>query len=76
MCIRDRDSFGLKNFASIFGLVNFFILPAALLGPPLVGISFDATGSYSTAFIWISGGFLVGCWAFIMAKPAGNFFSQ
>jgi MFS-type transporter involved in bile tolerance (Atg22 family) len=71
-----QDSFGLKNFASIFGLVNFFILPAALLGPPLVGISFDATGSYSTAFIWISGGFLVGCWAFIMAKPAGNFFSQ
>ncbi|MEC8945840.1 MAG: MFS transporter [Chloroflexota bacterium] len=71
-----QDSFGLKNFARIFWLVNFFILPAALLGPPLVGISFDATGSYSTAFIWISGGFLVGCWAFIMAKPAGNFFSQ
>ncbi len=70
-----QDTFGLKNFASIFGLVNFFILPAALLGPPLVGISFDSTGSYSTAFIWISVGFLVACWAFIMAKPAGKFFS-
>ena len=70
-----QDTFGLKNFASIFGLVNFFILPAALLGPPLVGISFDSTGSYSTAFIWISVGFLIACWAFFMAKPTGKFFS-
>lgn len=64
-----QDTFGLKAFASIFGLVNFFILPAALFGPPLVGMSFDATGGYTTAFLTISALFVVGAVFFAFAKP-------
>jgi MFS family permease len=64
-----QDTFGLKHFASIFGLVNFFILPAALIGPPLVGVSYDMTGGYSLAFLIICVGFIIGCIAFFLAKP-------
>lgn len=64
-----QDTFGLKHFASIFGLVNFFILPAALIGPPLVGVSYDITGGYSLAFIIICVGFIIGSIAFFLAKP-------
>jgi MFS family permease len=64
-----QDTFGNKAFGGIFGMLNFFMLGSALVGPPLVGLSFDATGSYQTAFLAISGLFAVGAAAMWFAKP-------
>src|SRR3546814_662053 len=45
-----QETFGLASFGTIFGAISFLTLGAPLIGPPLVGASFDATGSYQTAF--------------------------
>ncbi len=63
------DTFGTRAFATIFGLLNFFIMPAALIGPPLVGYSFDASSSYMLAFYGIAALLVVGAVAFYFAKP-------
>ena len=65
-----QDTFGLKAFGSIFGMVNFFILGAALVGPPLVGLSFDSWGTYSPAFMTLCGIFVVGGLVVAFARPA------
>ncbi len=68
-----QDTFGLRSFGTIFGLVNFFTLGAALVGPPLVGASFDASGSYIPAFVTVAVLFVFA--AAIIARahpPAGN----
>ncbi len=64
-----QNTFGLKAFGSIFGMLNFFILGAALLGPPLVGLSFDTWGSYSPAFLTLSVFFVVGAIVMAFAVP-------
>ncbi len=64
-----QNTFGLKAFGSIFGMLNFFILGAALLGPPLVGLSFDTWGSYSPAFLTLSVFFVVGALVIAFAAP-------
>ena len=64
-----QNTFGLRGFGSIFGLVNFFILGAALIGPPLVGLAFDTWGSYSQAFLALSAAFAVGAVVMAFAKP-------
>ncbi len=63
------DTFGIRAFATIFGLLSFLILPTALIGPPLVGYAFDQTGSYAIAFYVISVLLVVGSLALWFAKP-------
>ncbi len=63
------DTFGTRAFATIFGLLNFFILPAPLIGPPLVGYSVDVTGFYTIAFSAIAVLLIVGSVAFYFARP-------
>jgi uncharacterized membrane protein (DUF485 family) len=64
-----QETFGLLAFSVIFGLINFLTLASALIGPPLVGASFDATGSYQTAFLTISVLFVVAAVAISFARP-------
>ncbi len=64
-----QDTFGLRAFGTIFGLVNFFTLGAHLVGPPLVGISFDATGSYLPAFATVAALFVLGAAIIWQARP-------
>ncbi len=64
-----QDTFGLRAFGAIFGLVNFFTLGAALVGPPLVGASFDATGSYAPAFVTVAALFVLGAAVLWYARP-------
>ena len=64
-----QDTFGIKAFATIFGMVNFFILPTPLLGPLLVGKSFEDTGAYTVAFLVISVLLIIGSIAFYFARP-------
>lgn len=50
-----QDTFGLKFFGSIMGLVNMGMVVSFGLGPLLAGLSFDKTGSYSSAFLLAGG---------------------
>lgn len=42
--------FGAANYGRVMGMMNPVIMPLTLLGPPLAGMVFDATGSYQFAF--------------------------
>ena len=65
-----QETFGMRSFGTIFGMVNFLTLGAALVGPALVGMSFDATGSYQTAFTVIAGLFVVSAVVVTFVRPA------
>jgi MFS family permease len=44
------ESFGLKNFGTIAGLVGIFATMGSATGPILAGRIFDLTGAYTLAF--------------------------
>lgn len=67
-----QDTFGLRAFGMIFGLVNLFTLGAHLVGPPLVGASFDATGSYVPAFVTVAALFVLGGAVIWRARPPAD----
>ncbi len=45
------DCVGLKHYALIYGIMNIFSTLGAGIGMPLSGYIYDATGSYSYAFV-------------------------
>jgi cyanate permease len=47
--------FGLRAFGEIYGYVFAAFTLGGVIGPPLMGIGFDSTGSYSL----VLGGFVV-----------------
>ncbi|MDA1185234.1 MAG: MFS transporter [Acidobacteria bacterium] len=65
-----QETFGMLAFGTIFGMVNTLTLGAALVGPALVGMSFDATGSYQLAFTTIAGLFVVSAIIVSFVRPA------
>lgn len=69
MTLLVQETFGVREFATIFGLVNFFTQGASIVGPPLVGASFEATNSYSSAFAVIATLFVVGAVILFFATP-------
>jgi MFS family permease len=68
-----QDTFGLRAFGTIFGLVNLFTIGAALVGPPLVGASFDASGSYAPAFVTVAVLFVLAAAIIARARPPAAF---
>jgi MFS family permease len=64
-----QETFGLRAFGTIFGLVNFATLGTALAGPLFVGASFDATGSYRLAFMALSVAFIAAAFTVAFARP-------
>ncbi len=69
MTLLPLETFGIRAFASIFGLLSLLILPTALVGPPLTGYAFDVTGSYTIAFYVIAGLLVIGSIALWFAAP-------
>lgn len=69
MALLVQETFGLRAFGSVFGLVNLFTLGSSLVGPPIVGLVFDRTGSYAPAFLAIAAMFVVGAVAVAFARP-------
>ena len=69
MTLLPLETFGIRAFASIFGLLSLLILPTALIGPPLTGYSFDQTGSYTLAFYVIAALLVIGSFALWFAAP-------
>lgn len=43
--------YGPERVGSVMGLVSLALIPGSLGGPPILGISFDNTGSYLTGII-------------------------
>ena len=64
-----QETFGVREFATIFGLVNFFTQGASIVGPPLVGASFEATGGYELAFTVVAVLFVVAAALVFFAAP-------
>ena len=64
-----QETFGLRSYGTIFGLVNFATLGSALVGPLFVGASFEATGSYRLAFMALSGAFVLAAATVAFARP-------
>ncbi|MYD36341.1 MAG: MFS transporter [Dehalococcoidia bacterium] len=69
MTLLPLETFGIRAFASIFGLLSLLILPTALIGPPLTGYAFDVTGSYTIAFYVIAALLVIGSVALWFAAP-------
>ncbi len=69
MTLLVQETFGVREFATIFGLVNFFTQGASIVGPPLVGASFEATGGYGAAFTVIATLFVVAAALLVFAAP-------
>ena len=65
-----QETFGLRAFGTIFGLVNFAALGGSFVGPLFVGATFDATGSYRLAFVTVSGAFVLAAVIVSFARPA------
>jgi MFS family permease len=54
-----QDSFGMRHFGSIMGLMSASTVVAFGIGPVIAGLSYDYTGSYSLSFMVVSGLFLL-----------------
>lgn len=54
-----QDTFGIRYFGSITGLINLVAVVAFAGGPLLAGLSFDLSGSYGPAFLAVSALYLV-----------------
>lgn len=65
-----QDSFGLKHFGVIFGLANVATIGSSLLGPIMMGVSFDVTGSYNPGFAGVIVIFLVGSAVLQLARAS------
>jgi MFS family permease len=64
------EYFGRKNYATIRGFMQFFLIPATLVGPIYAGLVFDLTGSYHIAFVSFIFALLLGIvFMFLARKP-------
>ena len=61
-----QESFGLRFFGSIMGLMNLGTVVAFGLGPLIAGFSYDIAGTYSPAFYLVSALFGVGALALFL----------
>jgi len=49
-----RDAFGSAKFSLLFGFINVIYTFGAVIGIPLAGFMFDATGSYASVFVIVA----------------------
>ena len=54
-----QESFGIRHFGGIMGLINMASVVSFACGPLLAGASYDATGGYHVAFITVAVMFVV-----------------
>ena len=64
------EYFGRKNYATIRGYMQFFLIPATLVGPIYAGLVFDLTDSYHIAFVSFIFSLLLGAvFMFLARRP-------
>jgi cyanate permease len=64
-----QETFGVRYFGSILGMVNMATVAAIITGPLMVGAFFDAAGDYHMAFLTVAGIFVAGALALSLARP-------
>ena len=64
------EYYGRKNFATIRGFLQLFLVPTTVLGPIFAGLVYDSTGSYQIAFTGFIVALLVGtAFVFLARRP-------
>jgi len=61
--------FGLRSFTEIAGVQTAVSAVAMGLTPPLIGLAFERTGSYTTAFVLLAAGQLIATAMFVALGP-------
>jgi MFS family permease len=64
--------FGVGSHGLIYGVAHIGFTAGAALGPLLTGYSYDATGSYQTAFIVCAGIGVLGVLLSVILRPVAN----
>ena len=64
-----QESFGLRRYGSVMGIVNLGTVVSFGLGPLIAGASYDLSGGYGTAFLVVCGLFVAGAVALVFARP-------
>lgn len=64
-----QESFGLRHYGSVMGLVNLGTVVSFGLGPLLAGASYDVSGGYGAAFLIVCGLFVAGAVSLAFARP-------
>lgn len=63
------DYFGTASFGKIMGFSAMIIMMGMTIGPLVSGIIYDATGSYTPAFLSMAGVVALGTLCFVFATP-------
>ena len=64
-----QESFGLRHYGSLMGLMNLGTVVSFGLGPIIAGASYDISGSYGAAFLIVCGLFVAGAVSLMFARP-------
>ena len=64
-----QESFGIRHYGSVMGLVNLGTVVSFGLGPLIAGASYDLSGGYGAAFLIVCGLFLAGAVSLVFARP-------
>ena len=63
-----QETFGLRRYGSVMGIVNIGTVVSFGLGPLLAGASYDISGSYAAAFLVVCGLFAAGSATLVLAR--------
>ena len=63
-----QDTFGIRRYGSIMGVINMTTAVSFFIGPLIAGVSFDITGSYRIAFFAVAALFYAGALTLTQAK--------
>ena len=64
-----QESFGLRHYGSVMGLVNLGTVVSFGFGPLIAGASYDVSGGYGAAFLIVCGLFVAGAVSLVFARP-------
>ena len=64
-----QESFGMRHYGSVMGLMNLGTVVSFGLGPLIAGVSYDVSGGYGAAFLIVCGLFIAGAVSLAFARP-------
>ena len=64
-----QESFGMRHYGSVMGLMNLGTVVSFGLGPLIAGISYDLSGGYGPAFLVVGGLFVAGAVSLAFVRP-------
>ena len=64
-----QESFGMRHYGSVMGLMNLGTVVSFGLGPLIAGVSYDVSGGYGIAFLIVCALFVAGAVSLALARP-------